>query len=64
MKKWNVSPEQLRALREIRINCQMCFDCAECPLESDVEHLPCRLMGGTGWPESWDLEGLEDRRDG
>lgn len=63
-KRWEVSREQLRALREIRINCQMCDDCALCPLASEDDHLLCVLNGRTGLPEAWNLEELEAESNG
>ena len=60
-KRWKVSPEQLRALREIRINCQI-GDCEYCPLESDEEYKICFL--GDRLPERWNLERLEVESDG
>lgn len=63
-KRWEVSREQLRALREIRINCQLCDDCSYCPLASEDVHLLCVLNGRSGSPETWNLEKLEVERDG
>lgn len=60
-KRWKVSPDQLRALREIRINCQMCTDCAQCPLASDEDY---RLCNVERLPETWNLEKLEVESDG
>lgn len=63
-KRWVVSPEQLRALREIRINCQLCDDCSYCPLHiADDPYNICRLAIGM-YPMSWDFTGLEVERDG
>lgn len=55
-KRWNVSREQLRALREIRDNCT---ECSGCPLACDDNFLLCKLMMHGGIPEKWDLDGLE-----
>lgn len=60
-KRWKVSPEQLRALREIRINCWISDSCEWCPLASDEDY---RLCNAEGLPETWNLEKLEAGSDG